>query len=354
MTQTRKWLFLGLGLLTLTFFYYASVVLMPFFIATLLAYLTDPLVELLVKLKIPRVFGVIMVFLLLIWLFILLVLVLIPLIQEQIVLLIGIFPRFIAWLQGKVIPWINETFYLHIKLNLSTITHSFSENWRNAGDLATQVLRTVTHSGVAIIAFFTNLVLIPVVLFYLLRDWDKLINGTKKLIPRQYVVTTVNVVTECDEVLSAFLRGQLMVMIGLGVLYSIGLSIIGVNLALLIGMISGIVSIVPYLGFIVGIVAASVAALFQFQDITHIIYVVIVFALAQSIESMVMTPLFVGDKIGLHPVAVIFAILAGGAIFGFLGILLALPVAAVMMVFIRHLRQYYFNSHLYNTPQEDL
>ena len=161
--------------------------------------------------------------------------------------------------------------------------------------------------------------------------------------------------SECNEVLSAFLRGQLLVMIALAILYSLGLSIIGLDLALLIGVISGLLSIVPYLGFIVGFLAASIAALYQFHDVWTLGCVAIVFVIANGIEGTILTPMLVGDKIGLHPVAVIFAVLAAGQLFGFVGILLALPVAAVIMVFIRYFVSHYKQSLAYAQalPTED-
>ena len=148
--------------------------------------------------------------------------------------------------------------------------------------------------------------------------------------------------------LSAFLRGQMMVMVLQGLFYSAGLMIIGLDLAVLIGMMAGLASIVPYLGFVVGIGAALIAAAFQFQDFMHPGYVVIVFMAGQLLEGFVLTPWLVGDKIGLHPVAVIFAVLAGGQLFGFVGVLLALPVAAVLMVFLRHLHLRYMDSEYYD------
>ena len=147
--------------------------------------------------------------------------------------------------------------------------------------------------------------------------------------------------------LGAFLRGQLLVMLGLAIIYSTGLWLVGLDVALLIGFMAGLVSFVPYLGFIVGIVVATLAALVQFQDATHLLYVAIVFGVGQIIEGTVLTPLLVGDRIGLHPVAVIFAVLAGGQLFGFLGVLLALPVAAVLMVLVRHAHSRYKTSVLY-------
>jgi predicted PurR-regulated permease PerM len=157
----------------------------------------------------------------------------------------------------------------------------------------------------------------------------------------------VRLASASDEVLSAFLRGQLTVMLALGTIYTVGLWIVGLELALLIGMIAGLVSFVPYLGFIVGILAAGIAAVMQFQEVLPLLYVAIVFMVGQSLEGMLLTPLLVGEKIGLHPVAVIFAVLAGAQLFGFFGILLALPVTAVVMVLLRYTHERYVGSTLY-------
>jgi len=138
-------------------------------------------------------------------------------------------------------------------------------------------------------------------------------------------------------------------MIALGILYSIGLTLVGIDTALVIGMIAGLVSIVPYLGFIVGVTSAAIAAVLQFHDVWHVIGVVLVFIVAQSIEGSILTPWFVGDKVGLHPVLVIFAVLAGGKLFGFVGVLLAIPVVAVLMVIMRYLTQCYVGSNVYGT-----
>jgi len=168
------------------------------------------------------------------------------------------------------------------------------------------------------------------------------------LIPRKNEKTIVMITKESDEVLGAFLRGQMLVMFVLAVIYSIGLMLIGLDTALLIGMLSGMVSFVPYLGFIIGIVVASVAALMQFQEFMPLIYVALVFLTGQMLEGMLLTPWLVGDKIGLHPVAVIFSVLAGGQLFGFVGVLLALPIAAIIAVVLRHVYERYTNSELYN------
>jgi predicted PurR-regulated permease PerM len=174
-----------------------------------------------------------------------------------------------------------------------------------------------------------------------------LMTNLRELLPRHKAAQTISIINECDEVLSAFFRGQLIVMLALGCIYAIGLKIVGIQVSLLIGLIAGLLSIVPYLGFSIGLILGLLAAAVQFHDGMHLIYVLIVFIIGNMLEGMVLTPWLVGDKIGLHPVAVIFAVLAGGQLFGFIGILLALPVAAVLMVLLRHLKHQYKNSALY-------
>jgi predicted PurR-regulated permease PerM len=167
------------------------------------------------------------------------------------------------------------------------------------------------------------------------------------LLPRRIAPVTAKLAGEVNAVLSAFLRGQFYVMLALGCIYSVGLWLTGLDLALLIGMLAGLVSFVPYLGAIVGVTAACIASLVQFQEPSHLIYVAIVFLAGQSLEGTVLTPKLVGDKIGLHPVAVIFSVLAGGQLFGFLGILLALPIASIIMVILRHAHDIYRDSAFY-------
>ncbi|MGB2182139.1 MAG: AI-2E family transporter, partial [Pseudomonadales bacterium] len=184
--------------------------------------------------------------------------------------------------------------------------------------------------------------------FYLLRDFDILMARIQEILPRNIEPKVSLWVRECDEVLGAFVRGQLLVMLALGFIYGIGLSIAGLKYAMLIGLLAGLASIVPYLGFAVGFIAAMLVAVFQFDSYWGFLAITMVFVIGQALEGMVLTPWLIGDRIGLHPVAVIFAVLAGGQLFGFTGMLLALPLAAVIMVLLRHLHQGYRNSSLYD------
>jgi predicted PurR-regulated permease PerM len=345
MTDTKRWMILLAIAITIYFIYSISAVLTPFLIAAILAYLTNSWVVLLQRCHIGRTFGVVIVFIILFSLFTIALMFLVPALEAQVINLIQVLPAMIDKAKQFVLPWLQQ----HFNLDSDTLGMTSMNTWQTTLQQHWQQAGTFAGSSLAIIGFFTSLLLIPVVLFYLLRDWEKLLQAIHQLIPRRIEAITVKLLKECDEVLGGFLRGQLLVMIGLGILYSVGLSIVGVNWGLLIGVISGILSIVPYLGFIVGITSALIAAFFQYHDWLHLAYVAIVFIISQSIEGSLLTPYFVGDRIHLHPVAVIFAVLAGGSLFGFFGILLALPVAAVIMVFVRYTRDRYIQSSMYTT-----
>lgn len=343
----NKLFFVSVFLITGGLLYLLAPILTPFLAGALLAYLSDPLVEKIVSWKVPRILGAVIVFLLLFFVIFLIGLLLVPVIEKQITLLVSSVPAIIAKIQNTFLPWLNETFGIQDVLNVETLKATLAENWLKAGGLANWLVSTVSHSGRALIEWVTNLVLIPVVTFYLLRDWNVIIKNIRGLIPRHIEPVFVKLAVDCDHTLSAFFRGQLLVMLSLGAIYSIGLSIVGLKLGIVIGCVAGLLSIVPYLGFIIGITSASIAAFSQFGTMQSVLIVCVVFAIGQSIESVFLTPKLVGHRIGLHPVAVIFAILTGGMLFGFFGVLLALPAAAVIMVCLRYLTDRYRSSQLY-------
>lgn len=332
--------------------YLLAPVLIPFLVAALLAYLGNPLVERLCTWRLPRLLATVVVFLLIYLLLPLLVLAFIPPLAAQAGALVAHLPDYVAWGQRTVLPWLREYFHLDLQaLNVSSLQQVLSTHLTQAGGLAARLLASITSSGLALIEWLIGLVVTPVVTFYLLRDWDGLIGHIHALLPRRLEPTITRLARESDQVLGGFLRGQLLVMLSLGLIYSLGLWIAGLDLALLVGMLAGLLSFVPYLGFITGLVTASLAALMQYQDFMHLIPVLIVFSIGQMAESFVLTPHLVGERIGLHPVAVIFAVLAGGQLFGFLGVLLALPVASVVKVLLRHARERYINSRWYEDAE---
>jgi predicted PurR-regulated permease PerM len=348
MTDSQRWLLFGLLLLTGFLIYVLQPILMPFLVAAFFAYLGDPVVDRLEEGGISRLWSVCIVFLIAVILVFLLMLVLVPLLGRQVDTLVETFPVVIVWLQEQALPKLQQYFDLpEINQMAEKLKTALLKNWQSAGGVVEGLVSKVSHSGLIFAGWIANMLLIPVVAFYLLRDWDVLMAKIEAILPRRWQATTVKLAGECDEVLSAFLRGQLMIMVLLGIIYAIGLWIVGLKLALLVGLIAGLASVVPYLGFVVGIVSASIAALVQFHDWLPLVYVAVVFGIGQMLEGMVLTPLLVGDKIGLHPVAVIFAVLAGGQLFGFVGVLLALPVAAVIMVILRHVHDSYLSSVFY-------
>ena len=354
MTDEKKWqlLFLVMTVGILGYLIYLlAPVLTPFLVAALLAYMTDPLADRLEARGLSRMLSATIVFSVLMLVLILLLLIFIPLLEEQIRTFITKLPAYFNWLQDEAVPRVQS--WLGIEktpLDLDSVRQAVLKNWQQAGGLMATVMGSISRSGMAVVGWLVNLLLIPVVTFYLLRDWDKFMAHIGGLFPVNIAPTVVRLAKKSDEVLSAFLRGQLLVMLALGTIYSVGLWIVGLDLALLIGMVAGLVSFVPYLGFFVGFLMASIAAVVQFHDALPLAYVLIVFGIGQLVESFLLTPLLIGERIGLHPVAVIFAVLAGGQLFGFLGILLALPIAAVVRVLLVYMHERYINSDLYGSP----
>ena len=335
-------------------FYWFGSALTPFIVAGLFAYLFNPLVEKLERRRIGRSLGVSLLFLVLTLVLVGIVLVLVPYMQKQVTRFIDQLPNWIAWARNVAAPWLEQRFGFSFEMfDSEGVVTLLQNHWREAGGLAGTLVAKVSKSGFAVVAWMLNLVIVPVAAFYLLRDWNLLVERIHALLPRHIEPVVVRLVRESDETLGAFLRGQLSVMIILGMLYGVGLWAVGISVGPLIGMIAGLISFVPYLGAIVGVAMGVIAALVQYQDAFHVAMVLVVFASGQLLEGYVLVPKLVGDRIGLHPVAVMFAILAGGELFGFVGVLVALPLAAVIMVLLRYAYQRYTQSEMYQEPPAD-
>ena len=357
-TDSRNWLMLAVLVVGGWILYLLAPVITPFAISAALAYFGDPLVDRLEKAsvwkwKLGRTVAVSIVFILMLAMVTVLLLIIAPLLVDQIRLLIQRLPEWIEWVSATAVPWVaGRLGFELVDFDAAQFTEMFKDYWKEISSAAFKLIDFISKGGMAAVTLLTNLVLIPVVTFYLLRDWDLLIRAIHDLLPRKMEAEISRLAKEVDDVLGAFFRGQLMVMIALSVIYTIGMALVGIEFAILIGMGAGLLSIVPYLGSIVGVLVASGAAIFQFQDAFHLIMVLLVFGVGQSAEGMYLTPKLVGDQIGLHPVTVIFAVLAGGQLFGFLGILLALPVAAALNVLVRHMHQKYRSSDLYKASAD--
>ncbi|NMW24711.1 AI-2E family transporter [Rhodanobacter soli] len=346
---SRRWQLFAITAAIVYLVWLLAPVLMPFAVAAMLAYLGDPLADRLERLGLNRMWAATIVFVVIMVAVVGVLLLLIPLIARQVENLINNLPRYGDWAQNTVWPWLQARLHLDPHtFDSDRLLTAIKEHMASIGGVATAVLGKVSRSGLGIAMWLTNLVLIPVVAFYLLRDWDRLVAKIDGMLPRSIQPTIAYLASESDKILGAFVRGQLLVMLALGVFYGAGLGVVGLTVGPLIGMVAGLLSFVPYLGFIIGFVAAIVAALVQYGDWTHVLLVCGVFVIGQLLEGYVLVPKLVGDKIGLHPVAVIFAVLAGGYLFGFLGVLLALPAASVIMVLLRYLIERYRMSELYN------
>jgi predicted PurR-regulated permease PerM len=329
-------------------------VLAPFVAAAVLAYALTPLVDWLdarLRGALPRVLAVILVELLVLVLLVGLALLLVPILVKEIPLMREQLPGFLEQLNAAIQPTLRKL-GLHFSLEPAGIK-AFVMTYLSANveDVMGSFLSSIKLGGSAALAVAGNLVLIPVVLFYLLMDWDRFMVGLRTLIPPRYRENTQSFLVDADQVLGEYLRGQLVVMCVLAVYYSVALALFGLDLALPIGTFTGLAVFVPYLGFGLGMVLALLAGLLEFSATSGPTYaltmVAVVFGLGQVIESFFLTPRLVGERIGLHPLAVIFALMAFGQVFGFVGILVALPASAVLLVAIRRLRNSYMASGLY-------
>ncbi|KGI77222.1 AI-2E family transporter [Oleiagrimonas soli] len=344
----RRWQGLVLALVLFGVLWLLAPVLMPFAVAAGFAYLGDPIADRLERWKMSRTLAVSLVFACMLLIVAGALLLLVPLLQHQIRNLIENIPRYVEWVRGVAMPWLQAHLHLNAEaFDTQKLVDTLKQHIGSVSGIAAAVLGKVSRSGFGLIAWLANLVLIPVVTFYLLRDWDVLMARIERMLPRRQAPVIRRLARESDQVLGAFVRGQLLVMLALGVIYGTGLTLIGLSVGPLIGMVAGLLSFVPYLGFIIGLGASLIAALVQYGDWMHIALVLVVFGIGQVLEGYVLVPRLVGNKIGLHPVAVIFAVLAGGHLFGFLGVLLALPAAAVIMVLLRYGYERYRVSDLY-------
>jgi len=325
-------------------FYLLAPVLTPFVAAALLAYIGDPLADRLQRLRLPRTLAVMAVFVLTFLMLGLLVLLVGPLIRTQVGALLDALPEIVRQAEQVWLPNIAELLDLEIgeDVGIGAFVARYGDM---AGSWGSKVLVSVTQSGGVVAAAVLSLFLVPILTFYLLRDWDTILAHLGALIPPNQRDMVVGLARETDEVLGGFLRGQLLVMLALSVIYSAGLGLIGLKFAIAIGVVSGLVSFVPYLGFVFGIALASLTVALEPDPLWRLVGVVATFSIAQFIEGSLLTPKLVGDRIGLHPVLIIFAVAAGGQLFGFFGILLALPAAAVLSVLVRFAYHRYLTEH---------
>ena len=326
--------------------YLLAPILTPFLFAAILAYICHPMVERMAKRKVPRGFAAALVLLLLVAIAALLIVILLPMVVRQVRAVAEQIPAYLDWVRTTLEPWLGATF--GIELDMQLVKNWVVDHVAEIQKFAVKMLPTLGTGGLAVIEFAVNLILIPVVLFYLLRDWEKILRHIDVMIPRRWHAEASAILRDIDRVLGEFLRGQLLVMLLMGLFYIVALWLVGLKYALAVGLVAGLLTFIPFVGVITGIVLATLTGLLQFDGWTPILWIWGVFFVANMLEGYVFVPLLVGDRIGLHPVAVIFALLAFGQLFGFFGVLLALPASAALLVYLRHLRGKYLGSGVYN------
>jgi len=346
-TQARALAWLALAVAAWWLLSLLSPVLLPFVVAAVMAYALHPAVEALHARRVPRWLGAGVAIVLLMVVLLAVALMIVPVVTRQLPLLREQIPPLFEQLNLWLAPWA-QRYGINAEIDVNLVRDVLRRMVSgHEGELIDRLLSSLRIGGSAIAAVLGNLVLMPIVAYYLLLDWSGLVARCKALVPPRWQHSTQHFLDETDEVLGQYLRGQLLVMGILAVFYTVALAGVGLSLALPIGVFTGLAVFVPYLGFGLGLVLGLLAALLQFQSLTGVLLVAAVYAVGQVVESLYLTPRLLGERIGLHPIAVIFALMAFGHVFGFVGVLIALPASAVLLVAVRRLQAVYVGSPLY-------
>lgn len=346
MNKVLAWsmVFLVFGL----FIHLVSDTLAPFIISFIFAYLLEPLItNNSNRFNLPRGVVAMGIFVIFIVSFIIAMIVLVPIIYNQIAIFIS------------KIPGYKTNFELGLSellVRVDTIDHSVSEKiseaLQNFINSAFSVLAATANNiwsyTIATINFFAIIALVPIILYYFLIDWPKMVKSVEQVLPKKGKSKIREIFSGINQLLSAYIRGQLNICFLLGVFYVAGLNFIGIDLALLLGMISGFLVIIPFVGALISVALMLISCYFSYGVSIKLLYVIILFAIGHIIEGYILAPKIIGDKIGLHPLWIIFSIFAAGSIFGFIGIVFAIPIAGVVKLLLSHLIDYYKSSKLYN------
>ncbi|MFA7664549.1 MAG: AI-2E family transporter [Burkholderiaceae bacterium] len=346
--QRQTLLWGGTGLLLIWALVALGPVLTPFATAAILAYVLAPLVAALQRHRVPRAVAAILAITLALLVLVALVLILIPILHEEFVLIRNELPGLVASITSRAQPWLERYLGMAPRIDAAWLREWLSTQFADSNqDLLALLFGYAKTGWGAALQVIGTLFLVPVVLFYLLADWPELTRRAYDLIPLRWRPEVDALLGETDMLLGQYLRGQLLVMLILSVWFSLALLVAGFTLWLPIGVLSGLLIFIPYIGFALGFIFAMIAGMLQLGPLPGFVSVAIIYGIAQVVESTWLTPRLVGERIGLHPVAVIFALLAFGALFGFVGVLLALPLAAITAVGLRRLWQAWMDSEFY-------
>ncbi|KGM30447.1 AI-2E family transporter [Inquilinus limosus] len=330
-----------------------SGVLAPFVTGMIIAYLLDPVARRLQAIGMARWLATTVLLLLFVLAAVLVTLIVLPILLNQVTGLLSAVPDYVARAAARLQPLIAELRHRVSAANFNEIQKAVSQYAGSAVSWIGTVIGSLWQGGMALIDLLSLVFITPVVAFYMLRDWDHMIGVIDHNLPVAQRETIRGLGREVNHTLSRFIRGQLIVCLLLGLFYAIALTIVGLNFGLLVGLMTGLLSIIPYVGSLVGLVSSVGIALVQYDDWTMWALVLGIFLLGQFLEGNFVTPKLVGESVGLHPVWVIFALLAAGSLFGFTGVMLAVPMAAVIGVLTRFALHRYRQSALYRQPPAD-
>lgn len=345
--QSILWIAVGIGFAIAL--YKLGPVLAPFIAAIVFAYVLDPLVAALVRRRVPRALATLVAIVLAVLAVTLLVLIVVPIVQQEYEQVRTQLPILVERVSSWLLPRLNAWFGVRLELDGATVKTWLTQQISTSGeDIATTLFGYLRTGGSAAMQVLGFVFLVPVLVFFLLLDWPKLLARVAQLVPLRWRAPVFDFTGEIDGLLAQYLRGQMLVMAALAAYYSIGLLIAGFDLWLPVGVLTGLLVFIPFIGFGIGLVLALIAGLLQFGPVYGLAAVAVVYGIGQLIESYWLTPRLVGERIGLPPLAVIMALLVFGALFGFIGVLLALPIAAVLAVALRRLRDAYFASEFYS------
>lgn len=345
--QTALWT--AVGALLVWVLVALGAILTPFVAAAILAYVLSPAVSWLHRRRVPRALAAVLVILCALTALAAIVLILVPITQQEVALIRQQFPALAASISERLLPWLSDRLGIPIRLDAATLRGWLTGQLADSGEDWAAALLAYARSGWgAALQVIGTVFLVPVVLFYLLADWPHLVARGRTLVPPRWIEPLDAVLDETDSLLGQYLRGQLLVMATLAAWFSLALLVAGYTLWLPIGVLSGLLIFIPYIGFTLGFAFALIAGMLQLGVLPGLVSAVVIYGIAQVVESTWLTPRLVGERIGLHPVAVIFALLAFGSLFGFVGVLLALPMAAVSAVGLRRLLQAWLGSEFYH------
>ncbi|MET3648144.1 putative PurR-regulated permease PerM [Phyllobacterium ifriqiyense] len=330
------------------FLFVFSSILLPFVAGMVLAYFLDPVADRLQRLGLSRLLATVVILVLFIVTFTVLLIILVPVLASQMSDFIARLPSYVSRLQELIASRDSQWLKDFIGVDASVIRNSLDSLLQQGAGFLTTLLQSIWSSGKTLIDVVALFVVTPVVAFYMLLDWDRMVSKIDQLVPRDHLYTVRGIATDMNKAIAGFVRGQGTVCLLLGMIYAVGLTVVGLNFGLLIGLFAGLISFIPYVGSLVGLVLALCVALVQFwPEWGGIVGVAIAFGIGQFIEGNILQPKLVGQSVGLHPVWLMFALFAFGSLMGFTGMLIAVPTAAAIGVLVRFVINRYQQSPLY-------